>query len=204
MDNQLYCLQGKGVKIPVKLQIFKHGGGIYLAFVGEGVHIPLAANAEIIAAELRQALALIEQASATNDQGYINYKPSHPERNAPNWDWLTPEMVIKYFEQSPILAVIADDVRAILKKSWGTGDTAIAPAVPSQLELDLETIRPHLEKITAGGKINKSEIARVLGIKASGPSAWRRVTAIAQSISSSSEEELRSAEMGQKRRSAAA
>lgn len=79
MDNQLYCLQGKGVKIPVKLQIFKHGGGIYLAFVGEGVHIPLLASAEIIAAELRQALALIERASATNDQGHISRRlPDKP------------------------------------------------------------------------------------------------------------------------------
>lgn len=133
-------------------------------------------------------------------------QPGSPRLNpgATDWAWLTPEMVIAYVEQSPVLQGVAGDVRAALGKAWPAGEVP-APRVPSQLELDLETIRPHLARITAGGKINKSAIARVLGLSAGGASAWRRVTAIAEYLSSSSsEEELPPAEIALKSRGAAA
>lgn len=36
-----------------------------------------------------------------------------------NWKWLTPQMVIDYFRQSPVLAGLADDVQEVLSKvAW--------------------------------------------------------------------------------------
>lgn len=73
MDRLLF-LQPGGVKVPVKLEVFKHGGGMYLAAVNhdQGVHVPFLAPARVMAAELRQALALVEAANGTNDQGHIS------------------------------------------------------------------------------------------------------------------------------------
>lgn len=203
MNNQLLFLQPGGVKVPVKLEVFKHGGGMYLAAVNHeaGVHVPFLATATVMAAELRQALALVEAANEAKDQGHISRAEAR-ERvapAAPNWDWLTPAMVIKYVEESPVLHIYADDVRAALKPLMAspartpglrTGhfvgiQTATAPIARSQLEIDLEAIRPHLDRIKPNGKVNKSEIARVLSIPAGG-SSWGRVKAVADIIVSSS------------------
>lgn len=74
-DDCLYLLQN-GNRIPVKFDIFKHGGGIYLALVNheEKVHIPLMGNAWAIKLELAGALYRIELATETKDQGYISKK----------------------------------------------------------------------------------------------------------------------------------
>lgn len=75
-DNQLYLLQPGGVKTPVKFDIFKHGGGIYLALVNreKNVHIPLMANVSTMKLELEGALYRIEVATETRDQGHISRK----------------------------------------------------------------------------------------------------------------------------------
>jgi len=190
MNNQLLFLQPGGVRVPVKLELFKHGGGLYLAAVNHelGVHVPFVATAPVMAAELRAALALVEGANAINDQGHIsragNGNAPRVAPGAPNWDWLTPQMVIEYFQKSPVLHYITDDVKAALGPLIGmaTAETI----TPSQIDLDLETVRPHLDRIITNGKVNKSEIARVLGIKPSGPVSWARLTEIAEIISSSS------------------
>lgn len=72
-DNRLYLLQ-RGQRIPVKFDIFKHGGGVYLALVNpeKGIHIPLMANASTMRLELQGALYRIDVAMATNDQGHIS------------------------------------------------------------------------------------------------------------------------------------
>lgn len=73
MTNQiLYCRTG-GVKIPIRFDIFKHGGGIYLAAVNasERVHLPFVAGAATMIAELRRVADAIEQAVAVNEQGVL-------------------------------------------------------------------------------------------------------------------------------------
>jgi len=74
IDNLLYFLRPGGIRIPVKVEIYKHGGGLYMAFTNheKGVHLPLLANASAMATELRQALNLIETAMATKDHGHIS------------------------------------------------------------------------------------------------------------------------------------
>lgn len=75
-DNQLYLLQPGGVKTPVKFDIFKHGGGIYLALVNQekNVHIPLMASSATMKLELEGALYQIEVATKIRDQGHISRK----------------------------------------------------------------------------------------------------------------------------------
>lgn len=191
MQEQIFYCKAQGVRIPVRLEVFKHGGGIYLAISNqaENINIPFFGPAPAMVARLREAADLIEAAAVEKDQGHISragngHTPApRVAPAAPNWDWLTPEMVIKYVEQSPVLHIYADDVRAALKPLVGMTQAA---SVESQLELDLEAVRPHLSRITLNGKVNKSEIARVLGIRPSGPGNWARLTEIADFISSSS------------------
>lgn len=74
-DGCLYLLQGHS-RIPVKFDIFKHGGGIYLALVNQerGVHIPLIANVATMRLELEGVLYRIELAASENNQGYISQR----------------------------------------------------------------------------------------------------------------------------------
>jgi hypothetical protein len=147
----------------------------------------LLAQAQAISAG-QNPLAEVDEGQAviTTPPGPLGRTPgARMNPGATDWDWLTPEMVIAYVEQSPMLHPVAADVRAALGKTWPAAGKAISPRVPSQLELDLSTIRPYLDKITAGGKINKSEIARGLGLPTGG-SGWSRVQAVAGALSSSS------------------
>lgn len=201
--QQIQFIKSRGVRVPVKFEIFKHGGGIYLTIQNqnEGVYLGLVGAAANMAAEFRAVAVAIEQAVAVKDQGYISRADvPNPAKNseaaalaaprlaaaAPNWDWLSPEMVIKYFEQSPILAPIADDVKAALKGQLGLALPAANAAPPpppakSQLDLDLETLQPHLDRIVRNGKVNKSEIARALNLPVGG-SGWARIVAIAEAL----------------------
>lgn len=74
-DNCLYLLQNHK-RIPVKIDLFKHGGGVYLALVNQerGVHIPLIGNVATMRLELEGALYRIELAVNGNDQGYLSAK----------------------------------------------------------------------------------------------------------------------------------
>lgn len=112
MNNQLLFLQPGGVKVPVKLEIFKHGGGMYLAAVNheQGVHVPFLASATVMAAELRQALALVEAANEARDQGHISRNGNTPTladlNGDPRHDF--PVFVRRFAKSSPdIVAAIA-------------------------------------------------------------------------------------------------
>lgn len=60
-----------------------------------------------------------------------------------DWNWLTPQMVIDYFDKSPILAGLVDDVKAALKPflgaEWGqrggAGRDQASPAIPKEEKL---------------------------------------------------------------------
>lgn len=187
------CFQNFNQQTPVAAYLVPGQGVTHLVIHGENQqpwHSYSAPTADMVDL-LRDLLHQVETIQAGgNPLSESETKVAPPGRtrlapDAPRWDWLTPEMVIAYFEQSPVLRAVANDVRAALGKAWSTSVEAMAPRVPSPLELDLETIRPHLDKITAGGKINKSEIARVLGLPTGG-SGWGRVQAVAGVLSSSS------------------
>jgi len=100
MNDQLLFLQPGGVRVPVKIEIFKHGGGLYLAAVNHelGIHVPFVATATVMAAELRAALALIEGANAINDQGHISRAGNgvvrgeiSPDSERESFNWTRPK-----------------------------------------------------------------------------------------------------------------
>lgn len=63
---------------------------------------------------LEQA-AFGRQAKLFSEMGTVPSSP--PDFYVPkDWNWLTPQMVIDYFKQSPVLATMADDVQAVLNK----------------------------------------------------------------------------------------
>jgi hypothetical protein len=117
MDNNLYLLR-RGARVPVHPEIFKHGGGIYLAFVGEGVHIPLLASAATLLDVLRQALGQVETAIAANDQGHVSRAPDPPRQPVladlngdPRHDF--PVFVRRFARSSPdVVAAVAQLYRS--------------------------------------------------------------------------------------------
>lgn len=189
-SERVFICQPRQIKLPATLDVFTYGNTGYLAIRSDDhkAHVALAGNAAALVIELRQAADALERKLFLSDHRQTVIRAA----SARSWDWLTPEMVIKYFEQSPALRSCVEDVRAVLKPLMAStghyvGTTqAATPTAPSQLELDLEAVRPHLGRIISNGKVNKSEIGRILKIKPSGPIAWARLTEIAEIISSSS------------------
>lgn len=202
--QQIHFVKSRGVRVPVKFEIYKHGGGIYLTVANpaEGVNVALVASAAEMAATLRRAADQIEAAVKVNDQGHISRTPApqtaiapavgpHLNPGATNWDWLPPERVIQHFQETPGLSPMADDVKAALKGQIGLPAPApisrpltsdLRPPTASQLDLDLAAIQPHLDRIVRNGKINKSEIARILKITPGGSGNWERLVAIEKAL----------------------
>lgn len=73
---------------------------------------------------------------------------------------ITPQEVIEFFEQSPILSVMASDVREVLKNSVAEQ----IPASPSKLHTDLEQVF----KAGLDANASKADIAEIL----TGKRAW--------------------------------
>lgn len=108
-------------------------------------------------------------------------EPAQPARLRPgasNWDWLTPQAVIEYFRQSPVLAHMANDVLAAL------ADEIAAEGLeePSQLARDLAALRPHAsDLVDEDGEAvygAQSEAGRILGVPNAGNYRQRILTAL--------------------------
>lgn len=192
-DKNLYFLPSKGVKVPVRLNLFKHGGGIYLAFEGEGVHLPLLASAEVVAAELRQALAMVEAAIATNDQGHISRKQEAPARK-PEMRDLTgdprkdfPLFVRRFARSSP------DVVAAVAQLYKQQGYKFRGLDVILQAFDDLETVSAiRGQLINNQGELlygARNKIAKTLGIRDAG-NYRARIDALAWLLKSTTGAEL--------------
>lgn len=94
------------------------------------------------------------------------------------WDWLTPAAVIEYFRQSSELKTLYDDVRDIL------GEDPVTFSTEEQLDLDLETARPHLDRIIQDGQLvygHQTRIAEALGIPNQG-SYRRRIQNVVRAL----------------------
>lgn len=99
----------------------------------------------------------------------------YPPRST--WDDLTPQAVIEYFEQSPVLRVHAADVRAVL-------EPLVDPAerVDDQLVQDVAVCARYRDELVAGGELvygAQSRIADLLGIT-NGGGHRRRILAVAR------------------------
>jgi hypothetical protein len=122
---------------------------------------------------------------------------------SPNWEWLTPAKVIEYFKSSPILRAHAPLVESILGPHVYEGQAAL-----SQLDLDLEAVRPYLDNIIQDGSFvygYQSRIAEALNIPNQG-SYRRRIknvaTALARQLDSTSTTGPGDLEDGAKQRAA--
>lgn len=188
MQEQIFYCKAQGVRIPVRLEVFKHGGGVYLAISNqaENINIPFFGPAPAMVARLREAADLIEAASRERDQGHIsragNGSAPRLAPAAPNWDWLTPQMVIEYFAKSNVLRAIADDVRQVLKDQ-------ILESELTQLDRDLADVRAanHPGLFKKNGKPNQTVIADILRLPNGGSSNYKRI----QEVSTILEEERR-------------
>lgn len=131
-----YLNNPNGKNIPVEIEL--HNGQLTLKFIGTRrvVTLLLAGDVQSLAAELASDL-----------------RPETPQpwSTGFNWDWLTNDYVVKYFEQSTDLAEIAGDVRAVL----GRQAAQVGPQAKSRVQRDLEAIE-HLVKPS------KADISEVL------------------------------------------
>lgn len=97
---------------------------------------------------------------------------------------LTPQQVIDYFRNSPVLNVMLDDVMDVLAPL-----IEIQQPTSSQLQQDLATIQPHLSEILdEAGQVRyrgQSVIARLLGGSNAGYFRQTRVLPVVQALQSS-------------------
>jgi len=183
MDRLLF-LQPGGVKVPVNLEVFKHGGGLYLAAVNHelGIHVPFVATAAVLAAELHHVLQLVEAANAVNDQGHISRPSNQPPsinsgRNRPvsqptladlNGDPRHdfPVFVRRFAKSSP-------DIVAAIAQVYKTKGYKV-PGMDAILQGydDLDSVWPiRLKVVNATGELvygARNRIAKALGIRDAG------------------------------------
>src|SRR5262245_28433834 len=98
--GQILLIQPGGIKLPAKLDVFKHGPGIYLSIRADQAHIALVGTAETMAETLRRAADQIDQAVVMKDQGHISR-----EEVTPASDTLVAP------ERKPVLADLNGDPR---------------------------------------------------------------------------------------------
>jgi len=138
--------------------------------------IEFSLSGEGLSAQLRAwAAQLDEQVSAA---------VSRPRslRAVDDWQWLTTQMVIDYFEQSEVLSVHAADVRSVLTPMVDADEQAEA-----QLAKDLAACAPYRAELIEGGELvygGQSRIARILGVT-NGGSHRQRILAVADELVSS-------------------
>jgi len=180
--------RGGSQSVPVKLSHGQHGFFCYIRIrTTDGLD-------QIIKAQPATLLKILEPIVADIKSSLGLIPPGH-QRLAPHsqtLDWITPQMVIQYFEQSPILQEIAPDVRAVLSGLITGGESQTGPA--PQLTADLETIQSFFSFSDLfnpdGSPIRgiQSRIAEALGISNAGTSYRKRIMAVLEALTEKPEE----------------
>ena len=203
--EQIY-LTHQGQNIPVKLASHTRGQQSFVAILRQdqkGSPLILAGPSADLVITLRLLARQIEAAATVPQPGILSVPDAAEPNQAfnlikmsdlngePSHDW--PLIAQRFSKTLPWLVevILSDPTTARYLKKWQPAKplAEVAPP-PNQLALDLAAVQPHLAKIMASGKPNKSEIARVLKLTPSGANTWRRVTAVAEALypSSSSSE----------------
>lgn len=189
-NQEIFYCKSKGLKIPIRFDIFKHGGGIYLALVNqaEGVHLPLISTGPAMVAELRRVADAIERAVAGNEQAVIGKgngaapapvaPPAEPARRPvladlngdPRHDW---PIFVKRFHggsAADVLPAIAHYYKS--KHQYSAPDIDAILEATERLDLDFEQVRPELADILdSSGRLRRGARARVaeaLGVRDAG------------------------------------
>jgi len=194
--EQIY-LTHQGQNIPAKLASHTRGQQSFVAILRQdqkGTPLILAGPSatlvitlrllarQIEAAATQQGILSVPDAAEPSSQAFSLIKMSDLN-GEPSHDW--PLIAQRFSHTLPWLVevILSDPTTARYLKKWRPGEelAEVAPP-PHQLTLDLATVQPHLAKIMASGKPNKSEIARVLNIKPGGATNWPRVQAVAATL----------------------
>lgn len=157
-------------KTKFKVEVLARRGRLLLRDASGRVEFALAA--ENLAEMLRQLADQIDAVASESARVFSQ------NRRASNWDWLTPKMVIEYFENSDVLRLHAADVRKVLQEQVSETD---------QLSEDIAAVMPHAHELIEDGKLvygGQSKIARILGIT-NGGSHRARILAVADYLESS-------------------
>lgn len=137
-------------------------------------------SAQSLGAQLRAWAAQLDDWTHKRASAAVSRPRSHWAIE--NWDWLTPQMVIDYFEQSEVLSVHAAEVRAVLTPMLDGNEQAEA-----QLAKDVAACAPYVDELLEGGELvygGQSRIARILGLT-NGGSHRQRILAVADELVSS-------------------
>lgn len=99
-----------------------------------------------------------------------------------DWNWLTPQMVINYFNRSTVLSPMAKDVNDALNPLVGLDQPT------GQLAQDLAAVTPYLSEVMDNGRVKyggQSIIARLLGVPNAGYHRQNRVLPVVEALESS-------------------
>ena len=171
------CIAERGKRTPVKLQPYVWGAKAFISLMPLDRSAPstiLVADPAALIIELRLLADQLEAQTCRETKQLLQQRQA---RATLDYSSITPQMVIEYFEQSPILRAYAADVKTVLK--YAAEETSITS---TQLQNDVALLKPRMaELIRADGSINKSAAARVLGVSAGG-AGWERVSVAAEAL----------------------
>lgn len=174
--------QGKPA-LTIEFSTAEHGKNKFLYFYHKGQIVGYLGSCEgdTLATELQTAAGQLITLSVADVEIIRAFADSDQERWRRRVDptTLTPAQVIAYFEQSPVLASIAADVRAALGPLQA--DEVISAA--DSLTADLRTCQPHRAQLfKADGKPTwgaQSRVAELLNITNAGANRPRILAVIA-------------------------
>lgn len=135
---------------PVKISTAAHGPNAYLMlYPADGSEpLMLVGKAEELTEELKTLAARLNPLNVAQVEE-IKQDAQRLKAHAPNWDWLTPQMVIEFFSLSSVLRTHLPDVIEVLEKTEYLTES-------NQLNQDVETLRPYAaELLTEDGEIQR-------------------------------------------------
>lgn len=125
--DKFHLRDGGNTTVAVALSTVRHGNNGYVAMRSDdGGLLMLYGNAVSLAQRLREIAGELDQRTIAEIEA------------TGDWERLTPEMVVRKFETSPVLAEYAADVRAMLETATGELD---------QLSQDVEALAPHRDEL---------------------------------------------------------
>lgn len=169
-------LRGRTGWRPAKLEYAAMGYNAYLRFMVGDDTITIYGNLYELAKQLRAALDYFE---GRRGGGH------HPAERGDGWDWLTPEMVIDKFRNSPNLRAMLPDVLAVLRPMAESAEQQPAGG-DGQLAADvLAVLKVHkVDNLMSDGKPVRgaqSRVAEALGISTGGAHR-KRILAVLRAL----------------------
>lgn len=172
----IYLKQPQRPPVAIRLDTSEYGHNGYLTVqtVQESsIFFQIGGNREELARQLRHIANSLEPKTVAKT------RPRLQPTNAQGWAWLTPDVVIQYFEQSPMLSPYADDVRAALNQIEPPAEQLPPPSGGPGGTTDADLLRPHVAELLneAGQPIYgaQTKVADLLELPGTGGSYRRRI-----------------------------